>query len=60
MRREPDHRPAGDGLPVFQAFDADQALHALLRRPPQDAVLEEAAAERLEMPARQPAPFRSD
>ncbi|MNC86077.1 hypothetical protein D3C83_17080 [compost metagenome] len=46
MGRQENHRLPRDGLPVLDAQDLHQPMHPLLRRPPQDAMLEEAAAER--------------
>ena len=51
MRREQDHRSSGDRLQVLHPFDPHHALDAAARRPPEDAALEEAAAEGPEMGA---------
>jgi hypothetical protein len=52
MRREQDHRPAGERLEVLEPLDLHQPLDALARRPPQDAALDEAAAKGPEVRAR--------
>src|SRR5919109_3839182 len=39
---------------MFEALDAHQSLDAALRRPPEDAALDEAAAKRAKVRAREP------
>ncbi len=49
--------PIRDAAPVLQPFDPDQRAHVFLGTPPQNAVFEQAAAERAEMTARKPPAF---
>ena len=58
MRREQDRRRALHRSEVLQALDADQALDARARRPPQQRPVDEPAAEGAEVRARQRFAFR--